>query len=574
MSDRPLTLLLVDEDPIFRLGLVTALANQTQVQVIGQVDNAQALWEQCKHQIPDLVLLDPLFLHSSTSGWELCQSLRRTYPDLKICLLTASLDYSQLLKAKAKGIEGYFPKGTAIARIVTGLEKIYQGETAWLDAPTTSPRTPLSPQYRWLLPFFQSGLGQIDHHLTAVDEVLEQTTLSGFDQLFWSGRKRELQTARWFVKHLMPASLRWQTQLLASSPSSFSSPLSPSSPPLISNSSIIESNDSASFLIQQTYSKLQILKKNLTSTPLELDILQDLKRQELLLLVLNQVQAVVRELQALEITPEQLPNNWSPMLVEIWQTVTLAFFGKYCSPKSSYRLDTIQAILTPYRELIQTESLDKIPFVAEILQYLLFTEKSEASAISLSSEAENGQAKSFENFSRVELYLHHLIVQLANSVMVFILNYFSDNEEIKQTLYQTDLLSSREIAKFRNNLAWHYQLNQYWLEPTNIFESHYQLFYFSSQGIALTIVYSPRQQELAQLQGLARTVTLLLELRDALSPRLRSLVKFLGKGFVFALTQVIGRAIGLMIKGILQGIGNSWQETRYSRSRSSNFDKF
>jgi hypothetical protein len=79
---------------------------------------------------------------------------------------------------------------------------------------------------------------------------------------------------------------------------------------------------------------------------------------------------------------------------------------------------------------------------------------------------------------------------------------------------------------------------------------------------------------LAQLQGLARTVTLLLELRDALSPRLRSLVKFLGKGFVFALTQVIGRAIGLMIKGILQGIGNSWQETRYSRSRSSNFDKF
>lgn len=572
MSDRPLTLLLVDEDPIFRLGLVTALANQTQVQVIGQVDNAQALWEQCKHQVPDLVLLDPLFLHSSTSGWELCQSLRRTYPDLKICLLTASLDYSQLLKAKAQGIEGYFPKGTAIAQIVTGLEKIYQGETDWLEAPTTSPRTPLSPQYRWLLPFFQSGLGQIDHHLTVVENVLEQTTLSGFDQLFWSGRKRELQTAQWLVKHLMPASLRWQTQLLVSSPSSPSFPSS--APPLISNSSMIEGSDSAPFLIQKTYANLQIPTRNLTTTPLELDILQTSKRQELLLLVLNQLQSVVRELKTLEITPEQLPDNLSPMLVEIWQTVTLSFFGKYCSPKSSYRLDTIQAILTPYRELIQTESLDKIPFVPEILQYLLFTEPSEASVNSLDSEPENGQGKRGENLSRLELYLHHLIVQLANSVMVFILNYFSDNEEIKQTLYQIELLSSREIAKFRNNLAWHYQLNQYWLEPKNIFESHYQLFYFSPQGIALTTVYSPRQAELAQLQGLARTVTLLLELRDALSPRLRSLVKFLGKGFVFALTQVIGRAIGLMIKGILQGIGNSWQETRYSRSRSSNFDKF
>jgi hypothetical protein len=65
-----------------------------------------------------------------------------------------------------------------------------------------------------------------------------------------------------------------------------------------------------------------------------------------------------------------------------------------------------------------------------------------------------------------------------------------------------------------------------------------------------------------------------LELRDALSPRLRSLVKFLGNGFVFLLTQVIGRAIGLVVRGILQGVGNTWQETRYGKNRSRENSNF
>ena len=118
--------------------------------------------------------------------------------------------------------------------------------------------------------------------------------------------------------------------------------------------------------------------------------------------------------------------------------------------------------------------------------------------------------------------------------------------------------------RFRNSM----QKLQY------IFESQYPLFYLTSQGIKTRNIYSPRQLELSQLQGLPLATTIFLELRDALSPRLRSLVKFLGNGFVFLLTQVIGRAIGLVVRGILQGVGNTWQETRYGKNRSRENSNF
>ena len=52
-------------------------------------------------------------------------------------------------------------------------------------------------------------------------------------------------------------------------------------------------------------------------------------------------------------------------------------------------------------------------------------------------------------------------------------------------------------------------------------------------------------------------VTLLLEARDALAPQLHSLLRRLGDLVVVVLTEVIGRAIGLVGRGILQGMGRS-----------------
>jgi hypothetical protein len=58
-------------------------------------------------------------------------------------------------------------------------------------------------------------------------------------------------------------------------------------------------------------------------------------------------------------------------------------------------------------------------------------------------------------------------------------------------------------------------------------------------------------------------VTLALEARDAIAPRLRSALSLVGSSVIFVLTEVIGRGIGLIGRGVAKGIGNTWQDIRY-----------
>ena len=61
----------------------------------------------------------------------------------------------------------------------------------------------------------------------------------------------------------------------------------------------------------------------------------------------------------------------------------------------------------------------------------------------------------------------------------------------------------------------------------------------------------------SKLTWLQKQITLLVEIRDAISPQLEIATKYIGNIFVTILTKVVGKAIGLVGKGILQGLGRS-----------------
>jgi len=566
VSESSLSVLIVDEDPVFRLGLVTALTTLPAITVMGEVDRLDNLRQYLESALPDVLIIDPQFPRQSQSGWSLLRQLQNTYPTLAIALLTASLEYDQLLAAKSAGIAGYFPKGTAIAELVTGLQQIQQGQPCWPNLQSGQFSAPaLSPWERSLWQLFRNGLGQIEQSLQQVQQGLQTPSLSDFDRLFWQGRQRELRTAQWLVQRLMPQKLRlWQRANRLLTPESRTN-LPPSPPrkptgPLIANALALKPPVNLAPLAQ-ILNQLPLQVENLTGIPLELDILQPLKRQELLSLSQRQLQTTIQDLQSLRITPGQLPQNCESIIGEMWRSVTLSFFGKYCQPKSEFTLEQIQDLLEVYQPIIRTEKLEKIPFVVPLLHHLLFDD-------SLTVNQKIYPAHSPEAQQYSELYAQNLIIQVANATMVFILNYFANHEGIKVALYEQSMLSSRQVAKFRNDLAWYYQLSRYWLNPKQIFESQYTLFYLTPPGIVKTQLYAPRQRELESLKAVPWFVTIVLEFRDALSPRLRSVIEFVGNGLVFILTQVVGRAIGLIGKGIIQGIGNTWQDSRYGDRRS------
>ena len=71
------------------------------------------------------------------------------------------------------------------------------------------------------------------------------------------------------------------------------------------------------------------------------------------------------------------------------------------------------------------------------------------------------------------------------------------------------------------------------------------------------MVNEARDKDLKQLGWWQKQVTLLVEARDALAPQLQAMLKYLGDLMVIVLTNILGRAIGLVGKGIAQGMGRT-----------------
>lgn len=585
-------ILLIDDDPIFRLGLRTALEAFPNLQVVAEVDTGAEALEALRRLHPDgvdAIILELASGRSDTnqlSGLPLCQRLKTEYPNLPILLLT-SLSEPLLLRAvQESGIDGYCPKGVVITQLVQVIRQLVSGQSYWQMLPELPPITTNSlrpPSWHHKLRSY--GLRQIEDTLVLVTQQLEEPHLSNFDWLFWSGRRRELLAARWVVNQLLPTdvivveeSTRLGTQERqygdaltpergnrGSLPKSFSNISTSSRLPAIASSAQFPVANPQSSITQQaapfdvTLANLESGLSNLSGVPLEIDILATEKKRDLLYIVLRKLEEIIQELHFSQVTIEQLPQKRSQILLDLWQASVIDFLGKYYTlPMGNQDLAVVNVLLG-YADIIYRSILDEIPLVVEFFSQQLFETP-------LMIDNVVYPARTPEALARSEILLQNLIIQVANAVIQPLLNEFADVETIKQNFYGRHLISSREIARFRNNLSWRYRLLQWLEEPKAIFESRYNLFVLSDTGIKTTFIYAPRRQELEQLRGIQLVVTLAFEARDAIAPRLRSTVAWAGKGVVYILTQVLGRSIGLVVRGVMQGIGNTVQETRFGKN--------
>ena len=573
MSDRPVQILLVDDDPIFRLGLRTALTSFPDLQIVAEADELATVLEILARLGSSAGGLDLVVVGLSFGSWavELSQQIQAQHPNLPLLLLTFPLTASELATAETVGIGGYCPKGSPISEIVRAIHQVANGRGYWQQ-----PLLLTATRYRstWRDRLRQSGLEQIDSTLAGVNSVLENYQLSAIDRLFWSGRRRELAAARWLVRRLLPAGgeegrgrggegerergregerRNRGAELLTQS--------------FEANASNLTTRKDWEPILESVRAQLQLKIDNLTKSPLEIDILREGKKRELLNAILEQVGKILDELRSSQVQPEQLAQKCPEILQDLWQTSTIEFFGKYYTVVVGDREYEVVEVLLSDAAIVSQEILEKVPLVTELFAYLLFQNK-------LAIDNATYEFDTPEANYRAQLLLQNLIIQIANGVIQPLLNHFADLEAIKQNFYHRRLISTREIAKLRNNLSWKYRLEKYIGESQAIFESKYYLFVLRDFGIDKIAIYAPRSQEVEQLTGIPLLVSLVLEIRDAIAPRLKTTVVFLGTAIVYVLTQIIGRGLGLIGRGILQGIDSAWQETGLKKnSFSSSSDK-
>ncbi|MBD2531168.1 DUF3685 domain-containing protein [Nostoc flagelliforme FACHB-838] len=572
MSDRPLKLLLIDQDPIFRLGLRVALEAIPNLEAIAAVETDTAALQilaEIAQEDPNqlnLVVLEFGNGRSTTSqqlGLQFCRQLRALYPNLPILLLSSVQEQGLLLAAKSVGINGYCPKGTPLPELVVAIQEVADGGSYWfqnIEAIITPNSTdainrvsPHSP-----LPFSKlrnnirlSGIANIDATLTAVIAQLQVPGLPVLDRAILAGQRRELLAARWLLNRLLVSSQEKQDEHtpVADEPpltSSLSSAIRqrPTVSPLLSPGTL------QSALFADCITKLQFPLQNVTNIPLEIDIFREDKKRELLYIILQKLAEQLDELHASQIEINQLYEVKNTLIRDLWQAGITEFFGKFNRIQIGNKNIEIVNLLLQNAEVVQRDILNKIPLVYELYCYLIFQTK-------LNIDNTSYPVMSAESKFQALMIVENLLIQVANGVVQPLLNYLADVEAIKQNFYGQQLISTREIERFRNDLSWKYRLNNYINEPKAVFESRYELFVIAPRGIANTSVYAPRNQELVKLSNIPLIVTLVLEFSDAIAPRLKSLLAFAGSGIVFILTQIIGRGLGLIGRGILQGIGSA-----------------
>ena len=283
--------------------------------------------------------------------------------------------------------------------------------------------------------------------------------------------------------------------------------------------------------------------------PLELEILTGDRRRELLRLLLRLLADLVEDLDQANLDPGALHQRRHRFGLDLWHQALEAFYGRYVQV-------TVQGQPQDLVALLRRSEAQVAPLITDLAEWdAVMATLVRGDALPLDNRTVS--CRSPEALDRLQLLMEDWLIRLGNAVVWPLLDLGVELDPLRQTFYDFRLLSPRELTRFRNQLNWRTRCDRWYCDPRDIYESRRTLFHLEDGVIRRISIYAARQRELADLTGVAQTVTLALEFRDAIAPQLSLALGWIGNGLVFVLTQIVGRGLGLVGRGILQGLGQA-----------------
>jgi two-component system NarL family response regulator len=143
MTVLPLKILLVEDDELFRLGLMVRLQQETAIAIVAEAADGETAVELAKRHPLDIVLLD-LGL-PRMSGLEACQQIHSEHPELPILVLTSREDKNLIPRAIDAGARGYCLKGIGADTLILAIRSLVSGASWWDANATKEIQAALSP---------------------------------------------------------------------------------------------------------------------------------------------------------------------------------------------------------------------------------------------------------------------------------------------------------------------------------------------------------------------------------------------------------------------------------------------
>ncbi len=403
----------------------------------------------------------------------------------------------------------------------------------------------------WLL---MTGLQQINHDLRLIEVLLNPPPENPMLRFMLEGRCRELRSARQLLLWL------WgplQLGLEASVPLQQSSPFR--EPPGTSIQ-LKERNGAAVWnaIHQRLETAVTGGLSNATGQMLAIEGLQPERRRELLLALLDQLNAVLQRLRldqqaCVEKRSDQaLSEHWQALQPELRQQALCTMAGHYVRLPMGEELSGVADHLLLNTEL---EDMDEeLPNPKRMLAPFLDNQPVLVDGQLL--PADDPRA-----LLQLETLVSNWLVRTAELIGSELLGVCGDWPELRRYLLEQRLISTRELERLRNQLNTQSRWQTWIQRPIRLYESQRLLYQLNNGTIAPLLLTEPRDEELRRLGWWQQQVALLLEARDALAPQVQLLVRRVGDLLAVVLTQVIGRAIGLVGRGIAQGMGRSFNRS-------------
>jgi DNA-binding NarL/FixJ family response regulator len=166
------TVLVVDDHPVFRSGLRTAVEATPEARWVGEASDGQEAVTLANELRPDVVLMD--LRMDEMSGIEATRRILADRPETRVLVLTMSDDDESIFAALRAGASGYLLKGVGEPEIAAAIAAVARGDALFgsgvsrrlLDhisgrqAPSTR-FSELSPREERILDLLASGLGNV-----------------------------------------------------------------------------------------------------------------------------------------------------------------------------------------------------------------------------------------------------------------------------------------------------------------------------------------------------------------------------------------------------------------------------
>jgi DNA-binding NarL/FixJ family response regulator len=194
---------IVDDHPIVREGLLSALGDESDFDIVGAASSAEELIERGAQWQPDVVLLD--FEMPGLSGVEAVRELVRVLPHTGIIAFTAYADDDRIVGAVRSGARGYVLKGAPATEVAQAIRDVNAGGSylppaiaAVLAKQVREPkRTSLTSRERDVLRFVADGLSnkQIARRLEITERTVKYHVNSAMTKLGADNRAQAVAVA-------------------------------------------------------------------------------------------------------------------------------------------------------------------------------------------------------------------------------------------------------------------------------------------------------------------------------------------------------------------------------------------